>query len=29
METLIEAGLYDMNSTDYDRKERLEAIFKK
>ena len=29
VETLIEAGLYDQNSTEMDRKEKLEAIFKK
>lgn len=29
VETLIEAGLYDQSSTEIDRKEKLEAIFKK
>lgn len=29
VETLIEAGLYNMNSTEYDRKNKLEEIFKK
>ncbi len=29
VETLIEAGLYNLKSTDYDRKERLEQIFRK
>lgn len=29
VETLIEAGLYNMNSTEYDRKNKLEEIFKR
>ena len=29
VETLIEAGLYNQNSTEYDRKNKLEEIFKK
>lgn len=29
VETLIEAGLYNMQSTEYDRKNKLEEIFKK
>ncbi len=29
VETLIEAGLYDQSSTEMDRWEKLEAVFKK